>query len=257
MTAPSLLLIADLGDKADLFARAALGLRDAEVMAEVTGGTCINYDGPFVESTACALAIVSGRSEAERAGMPIIGASTHPTVGTQWRQRGRFFTFAPSVSWLLGASVDTRGAVRRVLIPELVLGCPTLRTWHFDLRSVPVLHDLGGALCPYHPATGMALALVAADMHRSRAASLASPLSQVVRRSLAAPLPDAPAPGWDMPLAEVARTLSRDGGLPDLCARWGVTRKAVEAVAAERCPAYSAPDSSRATLMRYMIAGLA
>lgn len=52
---------------------------------------------------------------------------------------------------------------RRALLPEILVGCPTLRPWHFTTRIDAIRADLGAALCPYDPAVGVIAATVAAE----------------------------------------------------------------------------------------------
>lgn len=58
-----------------------------------------------------------------------------------------------------------RHEARWALLPEVVLGCPTLRPWHFRLDEPEVLADLGAALCPLRPALGVAAAVITAEAH--------------------------------------------------------------------------------------------
>lgn len=72
------------------------------------------------------------------------------------------------------ASIVTRtpmGPVtfRRALLPEILVGCPTLRPWHFTTRIDAIRADLGAALCPHDPAVGVIAATVAAEAHVSPA----------------------------------------------------------------------------------------
>lgn len=61
---------------------------------------------------------------------------------------------------------------RRALLPEILVGCPTLRPWHFTTRIDAIRADLGAALCPYDPAVGVIAATVAAEAHVSPGAML-------------------------------------------------------------------------------------
>lgn len=56
---------------------------------------------------------------------------------------------------------------RRYLMPELVIGCPALRPWHFDLDDVGVLVDLGAAISPHDVALGVAIVRVVTEVHRA------------------------------------------------------------------------------------------
>ena len=127
--------------------------------------------------------IVVGRDVAEAHGMQRFGLANHvPLAGHQWRRGGTLFTFCPSSAALatMPDGPTARPSLRRVLMAEMVLGCHTLRPWHFRLSDKQTLHDLGVAWCPASPVAGMAFALFAAEAHRQRAAIAASPLSVAV-----------------------------------------------------------------------------
>lgn len=186
--------------------------------------------------------VALGRRVAAALGAPAVGFAKAP-YGTWWRhvrkarQLGDPWTvseyaipddvFETRVVDLLvvphpsGTSTAVNGAaakadMRRALMPELVLGCLTLRPWHFRLDEEGVVADLGAALCPTAPWVGAAAALVAAEMHKARVAALASPLLNRV-------LSEGDRPPWDEPLVAVARSLV-DGGPEEaafkLAERW-------------------------------------
>lgn len=60
---------------------------------------------------------------------------------------------------------SVQATTRRLLIPELVAGCPGLRPWHWNLDDRAVLADLGAALCPTNPVLGVAVAVAVRDLH--------------------------------------------------------------------------------------------
>jgi hypothetical protein len=57
-----------------------------------------------------------------------------------------------------------RAEARQAMLVEVVLGCPTLRPWHFRLDESAVLADLGAALCPLRPALGVAACVLMAEI---------------------------------------------------------------------------------------------
>jgi uracil-DNA glycosylase len=57
-----------------------------------------------------------------------------------------------------------RAEARQAMLVEVVLGCPTLRPWHFRLDEPAVLADLGAALCPLRPALGVAACVLMAEI---------------------------------------------------------------------------------------------
>lgn len=116
-------------------------------------------------------------------------------------------------------SPDAIRAARLALLPELVLGCPTLRPWHFRLDDPTVLADLAVAVGPHDPAAAAAALLHAAAQHRLAAAVKSAPLLAAARlhHAAASELPTDP---WDCPLLDVARTLLVPDGGRVLAAAW-------------------------------------
>ncbi len=231
--------------------RHAFGLaRDGELDEHVG-------DGPNADSV-----IVVGREVAEANGMQRFGLAHHvPLAGHQWRRGGALFTFCPSPGALaaLPDGPAARASLRRVLMAEMVLGCPTLRPWHFRLNDKQTLHDLGVAWCPSSPIAGMAFALFAAEAHRQRAAVAASPLSIAVHAAFPAVATAARAPGWDAPMRDAARTFSGcervqavTAAAAVVAAAWDTTRAAVEAFL-PHCPDLTAHDAARGILLRHMM----
>lgn len=149
------------------------------------------------------------------------------------------------------AAIITRspsGAItfRRALLPELVIGCPTLRPWHFTARIDAVRADLGAALCPYEPAVGVIAATVAAE-------AAASPAIMVDIHKAAATLP----------MVDWIRTLGASSGkgriatLSDLLrCRRGSDLKARVAAAERSIAAGYPPEVLRATIGRYVALGV-
>ena len=199
--------------------------------------------------------IVVGREVAEAHGMQRFGLANHvPLAGHQWRRGGTLFTFCPSPGALAAMSDGpaARASLRRVLMAEMVLGCPTLRPWHFRLSDKQALHDLGVAWCPASPVAGMAFALFAAEAHRQRAAVAASPLSVAVHAAFPAVAAAGRTPGWDMSMRTIAMMASDAGAAPTIAAHFGTTRAAVESFL-PHCPGLTAHDAARGILLRHMM----
>lgn len=167
--------------------------------------------------------------------------------------------------------------VRRVLLPELVLGCPTLRPWHFRLDDPSVLADLASAVSPLRPSVGVAALEWAAAQHKVR---LASPPGSLLARIIEGSgvqtdhPPNLP-PRWDEPLADTMRDLLQGpAGVERLSARWdlapapsGGTKarktwlaRQVDAMDEEGRKAldgWASTPAARATILRYAFAGAA
>lgn len=225
-------------------------------------------DGPCTQERTTVRAIIAlGRRVADAFDLPSADARARipvPSVLAQWRHNlGPLITYAPHPSGASQALNDpaTRAAVRRTLLPELVLGCPTLRPWHFRLDDPEVLADVAVALAPSCVAVGAAAALWSRARHHARAVRLASPL--LARVDAAAG--EAPArPSWDHDMRTTMRTLAADNGARDLAARWvvdgGMSPNAGDkwllklAEDHDGLAAAANRDVARATTMRYLLA---
>lgn len=204
--------------------------------------------------------IVVGREVAEAHGMQRFGLANHvPLAGHQWRRGGTLFTFCPSPGALaaLPDGPAARASLRRVLMAEMVLGCPTLRPWHFRLNDKQTLHDLGVAWCPASPVAGMAFALFAAEAHRQRAAVAASPLSIAVHAAFPTVADHVRVPTWDAPMRDMARmfvghTHDSTTVAATVSAHLGTPRAAVEAFL-PHCPDLTSHDAARGILLRHMM----
>ena len=193
----------------------------------VKGAPGWNLADAFVEASGIAAvrgAIVAlGRRVADAFDLPTADARSRipvPPVLAQWRHAcGPLITYAPHPSGQSQALNDptTRTAVRRTLLPELVLGCPMLRSWHFRLEDPAVLLDLAVAVAPSCVAVGIAALVWAHGQHVARTARLASPLLAKVDAALAAPV--APT-AWDRSLADVAMVLGLNNGARALAEAW-------------------------------------
>lgn len=160
---------------------------------------------------------------------------------------------------------------RRAALPELVLGCPSLRPWHFRFADPSVLADLAAAISPYDPSVGMAALLHTVNEHRSRTAAESTPLlarlqSAVTPAAVAAIVAGQAAPRtppWDCPLLDILRTLLRPDGARELAAAWHPKGQKLwlESKAKVHRDTYARHDANRgdrrATVLRYALAGVA
>jgi len=186
-----------------------------------------------------------------------------PAILTQWRHNlGPIITYAPTLSrtWQAVTGPAATAAVRRTLLPELVLGCPSLRPWHFRLDDPAILADLAVAVAPSCVAVGVAALLWACAQHVARAARLASPLLAKVDAALLAP---ASPPGWDHSLSVIAQHLREHDGARALARAWrddtmhgNTTDRWLLKTAEDHDAVASAVsrDVARATTMRYLLA---
>ena len=210
--------------------------------------------------------IALGRSVADAFDLPTACSGARvpvPAVLTQWRHNlGPLITYAPHPSGSSQAFNDpaTCAAVRRTLLPELVLGCPSLRPWHFRLDDPAILADLAVAVAPSCVAVGVAALLWSRAQHVARDARLASPLLAKVDAALAGPV--APA-AWDRRLADMTMVLGLNNGARALAEDWrddtmhGNTTDRWLLKAAEDHDAIASAanrDVVRATTMRYLLA---
>lgn len=214
--------------------------------------------------------VALGRKTAEALGMPhaVPDKSVNwvPPLGTTWQRMGTRCIYAPHPSGASSAlnNAEVRADMRAMLLPELVLGAPTLRPWHFRLDDPATLADLSAALSPRCPALGAAALTWAAGQHIARVARDSSPLlaamSQAFPKSTFATGPNA----WDEPLANLARDLLQHDGGRVLGERWdpqGSVKRGgpgwLVARAAEHADLNNYPRAhTRATMQRYAMAGL-
>jgi len=172
--------------------------------------------------------------------------------------------------------------VRRLLLPELVLGCPTLRPWHFRLDDPAVLEDLALAVAPLRPLAGLVALEWAAGQRKTQQAQAASSLLGALRTAVVARSNDPmrawaegerPCEPWDEPLARLSADLLRPGGDEALSVRWDPgggpkpTVKGRKSWLAQRIMeigldqwkdvgGLAVTPTARATVLRYAIAGL-
>ena len=197
-----------------------------------------------------------------------------PMVGSTWKDPGpvgeRTCIYIPHPSGANSTyTAEVKRDVRQMLLPELILGAPSLRPWHFNLADPLVLHDLAVAMCPLCPALGAAAMVWADGQHRAQAARQATPLLTRINEALSeAPItPASPwrAPSWDEPMRLTVDTLLRHDGGRLLGAAWDPARVAIKAGRPGWLTAmsvqYSAMNNcsrhvARATMARYAEAGI-
>ena len=214
-----------------------------------------------------------GKRIAEAFDMPVAFAGYRtpaPALLTTWRhEHGPLVIYAPHPS---GSSVALNSAavrtdVRQALLPEMVLGCPSLRPWHFRLDDPAVLADLAVAVAPRCPAVGAAALLWAREQHAARQARVAVPLLSAAAEALRGGC-YSPTPAWDCYLKGIASALLMADGARWLATRWGEYAETLHRNADDRWllkrAEVHAPISAnasravvRATTLRYQIAGLA
>jgi len=194
-----------------------------------------------------------------------------PMVGSTWKDPGpvgeRTCIYIPHPSGANSTyTAEVKRDVRQMLLPELILGAPSLRPWHFNLADPLVLHDLAVAMCPLCPALGAAAMVWADGRHKARAAREAAPLLAMVAAAAdpcdAERLTFRP---WDEPMRlTIAELLRHDGGRL-LGALWDPARVAIKAGRPGWLTAmsvqYSAMNNcsrhvARATMARYAEAGI-
>lgn len=194
-----------------------------------------------------------------------------PMVGSTWKDPGpvgeRTCIYIPYPSETNSTyTAEVKRDVRQMLLPELILGAPSLRPWHFNLADPLVLHDLAVAMCPLCPALGAAAMVWADGRHKARAAREAAPLLAMVAAAAdpcdAERLTFRP---WDEPMRlTIAELLRHDGGRL-LGALWDPARVAIKAGRPGWLTAmsvqYSAMNNcsrhvARATMARYAEAGI-
>lgn len=150
-------------------------------------------------------------------------------------------------------------ACRAAALPELVLGCPTLRPWHFRLDDPAVLADLAAACGPHCPPVAAAALLHAADQHRLRSAEKSSPLLAAARVADVASAPGLASMPWDATLLDLARVLLRPDGPRELAAAWWPARQRGRLASVVKAQAIDDVGAAlrRAAVARYALAGVA
>lgn len=223
-------------------------------------------DGHSDHTTYRSAIVALGRRVADAFDLPAADGRARwpvPAILAQWRHSlGPLITYAPHPSGASPVLNDpaARLAVRRTLLPELILGCPTLRPWHFRLDDPEVLADLAVALAPSCIAVGAAAALWSHAQHVARTVRTASPLLAKLDAAVAAQT----TPGWDHDMHTTMTCLRNTDGPRHLAARWIVGSTLHPnagdkwllklAEAHDDLAATANRDVVRATNMRYLLA---
>jgi uracil-DNA glycosylase len=157
---------------------------------------------------------------------PTIGQSW--SIDASWRTVRCIYAPHPSGRSSIYASGDVARHVRQMLLPELILGVPSLRPWHFRLDDPAVLQDLAGAVSPVCPALGAAALTWAAGQHKALQLRLSTPLLASIHAATNRLL-EIPAAPWDAPLAYITRACVQHDGARILGAKWDPARVARKA----------------------------
>lgn len=222
-------------------------------------------------STRVRTIVALGRKTAEALGIPHAvpdrTLNWTPPLGTTWQRMGTRCIYAPHPSGASSAlnSAEVRADMRAMLIPELILGAPTLRPWHFRLDDPATLADLSAALSPRCPALGAAALTWAAEQHVARVARDSAPILAAMSKAFGgAAFATGPNP-WDEPLVNLARDLLQHDGGRVLGERWdphGSVKRGGPGWLVARAAQHHADLNNysrahiRATLQRYAMAGL-
>lgn len=192
-----------------------------------------------------------------------------PMVGSTWRigpvEAGMQPDHCIYIPHPSGANstytAEVKREVRQMLLPELIIGAPSIRPWHFNITDPLVLQDIAVALCPLCPAIGAAALVWADGQHKARAARQATPLFTRINDALSRPRV---AP-WDEPMRLTVDTLLRHDGGRILGAAWDPARVAIKAGRPGWLTAMSVQYSNlnncsrhvaRATMARYAEEGI-
>ncbi len=181
-----------------------------------------------------------------------------PRAGETWQRHGVRFIFAPTV--FTEACID----MRAMLAPELILGAPGLRPWHFRLDDPATLADLSAAVSPRCPALGAAALTWAAEQHTARIVRDSSPLLAAMSQAFAGARFATGPHDWDEPIINIARDLMQHDGGRILGKRWdpdGSAKRGGPGWLVARAAAFSDLNNYpraciQATLTRYEIAGI-
>lgn len=214
--------------------------------------------------------VALGRKAAEALGMPHAVPDRTlnwvPPLGTTWRLMGANCIYAPHPSGASSAlnNAEVRADMRAMLLPEMVLGAPTLRPWHFRLEDPATLADLAAAVSPRCPALGAAALTWAAEQHTARIARDSTPILAAMSKAFGGTTFVTGPNAWDEPIANIARDLLQHDGGRVLGERWdapGVTSKRGGGWLVARAAQHSDLNTysrvhTRATMQRYAMAGL-
>lgn len=210
------------------------GPKWSRVEAAKSGERFLQRHGPFV---------ALGRDVARA-----LGVDGEPPWGSWHRVDGRDIIAAPHPSGRSPVlnSIAGRATTRRALLPEVVVGCPDLRPWHFNLDNQDVLADLGAAVSPLDPALGVAVLRVADEVWRAKVSPLPNRSIESHRRIV------------DMPLRYLAMACMERQSLVDILAE--LPRISTELRSRSKAAAPMFRDYPvevlRATVGRYVALGL-
>lgn len=214
----------------------------------------------ILENVGCGDTVVSlTRAVADALGMPraVPDRSMNwlPRAGETWQRYGIRFIFAPTV-----ACID----MRAMLLPELILGAPGLRPWHFQLDDPATLANLAAAVSPRCPALGAAALTWAAEQNTARIVRDSSPLLAAMSQAFAGARFATGPHEWDESLINITRDLLQHDGGRILGQRWdpdGSAKRGGPGWLVARAAPHADLNNYRracirATLARYELAGL-
>lgn len=211
-----------------------------------------------------------------------------PMAGSTWTALYRRCIYIPHPSGANSTyTAEVKREVRQMLLPELILGAPSLRPWHFNISDPLVLQDLAVAMSPLCPALGAAAMVWADGQHKAQAARQSTPLLERINEALGPKLACVTIesamhygpqriinddvrdrvvlPPWDEPMRLTVDTLLRHDGGRILGAAWDPARVAIKAGRPGWLTAMSVQYSNlnncsrhvaRATMARYAEAGI-
>lgn len=211
----------------------------------------------LLQATTATTVVALGRKPAEALGMPDVlrmpSYNWSPPLGQSWQVRRTTrrpghpssvpeytlpediveetavtVIYAPHPSGASSTLTDlsVKADVRATLMPELIIGCPSLRPWHFQLDDPGVLAALAAAVAPLCPALGAAALLHADGLHRARVARGNMPLLATVCAAMNARPEGVTSTynpytaSWDEPLRITAAELLAPDGGRSLTRRW-------------------------------------
>ncbi len=219
------------------------------------GRSWINTEGATVVALTRPVADALGMPRA----VPDRAMNWLPRAGETWQRHDVRFIFAP-----VPGRDDVMANLRAQLMPELVIGAPGLRPWHFRLDDPATLADLAAAVSPRCPALGAAALTWAAEQNTARIVRDSSPLLAAMSQAFAVSRFATGPHAWDEPLINITRDLMQHDGGRILGKRWdpdGSAKRGGPGWLVTRAAAFSDLNNYpraciQATLTRYEIAGI-